>query len=338
MFAQIESIASHLPSGVLDNAQLAQPGAWTEGDIFAKTGIRRRHVAAENECASDLAIAAVQQLQAQSKFAADSIEFLILCTQTPDYILPTTACIVQTATGLPTTCAAFDVSLGCSGYVYALSVAAAFIGSGTFQRGIVVTADTYTRYVHPQDRSTRTIFGDGATATLLQASETEGLRGFSFGTDGRGAKNLIIPAGGTRLARGVESKAETTDKSGNIRTLENLYMNGPEIFTFTLQRVPEIISQTLGKSGLRMEDIDCFVFHQANQFMLDHLRKKLGISPERMIGRLEDIGNTVSSSIPFAIESGIKSGQILAGMKVMLVGFGVGYSWACAIWKVNGLT
>lgn len=335
MFAQIKSIASYLPSAVLDNAELAQLGAWTEAEIFTKTGIRKRHIAAENECASDLAIAAVQRLLAQSKLAGDAIEFLILCTQTPDHILPTTACIVQTATGLPTTCAAFDVSLGCSGYVYALSIAAAFIGSGTFRCGIVVTADTYTRYVHPQDRSTRTIFGDGATATLLKASETEGLHSLTFGTDGRGAKNLIIPAGGTRQPCSVESKAETTDKSGNFRTLENLYMNGPEIFTFTLQRVPEIIAQTLSKSGLGMEDIDCFVFHQANQFMLEHLRKKLGISPERMVGRLEDIGNTVSSSIPFAIEAGLQSGQIRSGMKVMLVGFGVGYSWAGAIWTVK---
>jgi 3-oxoacyl-[acyl-carrier-protein] synthase III len=333
-FSQIHSVAGYLPYRVLENAELAEASGWTAEEIFAKTGIRQRHIAAGDESTSDLAAAALKRLMESSGVAASELEFLILCTQTPDYILPTTACIVQSACGLPTTCAAFDINLGCSGYVYALAMADSFIRSGLFKTGVIVTSDTYTRYIHPEDRSTRTIFGDGATATLIRHAERPGLQAFSFGTDGRGAKNLIIPAGGTRTRCASATKEPQADKSGNVRTAEHIYMNGPEIFTFTLQRVPEIIRQTLTKAELSMEQVDVFFFHQANQYMLEHLRKKLGIPAEKMVGRLADIGNTVSSSIPFAIESAKASGIVKTGQRAMLVGFGVGYSWSAALWDI----
>lgn len=331
---RIVAVRSFLPAGILDNQQLSAESGWTPDEIFSKTGIRQRHIAAQGECTSDLAAEAVRRLLDEAKIPADTIEFLVLCTQTPDHILPTTACLVQAKLGLPHSCAAFDISLGCSGYIYALAVADSFIRSGLFRRGIVATADTYAKYVHAADRSTRTIFGDGATATLVEVHTGSGLDSFSLGTDGSGAGNFIIPAGGTRLPCTAVTKEPAEDKSGNRRTPENIYMNGPEIFTFTLQRVPEVISQTLKNAGMVLADVNWFIFHQANRYMLEHLRKKLGISADRVLSRLEDVGNTVSSSIPLVMEKASAAGQLHPGQRVLLIGFGVGYSWGAVLWTI----
>jgi 3-oxoacyl-[acyl-carrier-protein] synthase-3 len=332
---RIAAVKSFLPEAILDNQQLSAESGWTADEIHSKTGIRQRHVASKSQCTSDLAAAAVRRVLDEASIPADNIEFLILCTQTPDYILPTTACLVQAKLGLSTSCAAFDLNLGCSGYVYALAIADSFISSGLFQRGIVATADTYTKYIHAADRSTRTIFGDGATATMVEIHSGSGLSAFSFGTDGSGANNFIIPAGGTRLPSTEATKELTGDKSGNQRTLENIYMNGPEIFSFTLRRVPEVINRTLKGAGMTLSEVDWFIFHQANGYMLEHLRKKLGIPGDRVLNRLEDVGNTVSSSIPLVIEHALSSGQLHPGQRVLLVGFGVGYSWGTVLWTVS---
>jgi 3-oxoacyl-[acyl-carrier-protein] synthase III len=331
---RIIAVRSFLPTSILDNQQLSAESGWTADEIFSKTGIRQRHIAGQDECTSDLAAGAVRRILDEANIPTDAIEFLVLCTQTPDHILPSTACLVQAKLGLPHSCAAFDINLGCSGYIYGLGIADSFIRSRLFQRGIVVTADTYTKYIHAADRSIRTIFGDGATATLVEAHAGSGLAWFSFGTDGSGAKNLIIPAGGTRLPCTAATKESTGDKSGNQRTPENLCMNGPEIFTFTLKRVPEVISQTLKSAGMMLAEVDWFIFHQANGYMLEHLRKKLGISTDRVLSRLEDVGNTVSSSIPLVIEQASALGQFHPGQRVLLVGFGVGYSWGAVLWTI----
>ena len=325
--ARIEAIASHFPDAVLDNAALAAlyPD-WPAEKILDKTGISQRHIAAPGETSADLAFAAATKLFAQG-VDPQSIDYLLFCTQTPDYILPTTACTLQTRLGLRTTIGALDFNLGCSGFVYGLSLAKGLIETGQASRVLLLTADTYSKLIHPMDKSVRTLFGDGAAATLVTGSargESQ-IGPFVFGTDGEGAQNLIVKAGGFRTPAGAASTVEETDASGNVRSPGNLYMNGPAIVAFTLREVPAAIARLEALTGMALNDYDSVVFHQANGFMLERLRAKIGLDPERFVLRLQGCGNTVSSTIPIALE------PLIGGdspCRVLLVGFGVGYSWA----------
>ena len=332
MNARILAIEFHLPEQVLTSAGLAAefPG-WTVDKIKSKTGIEERRIAGADEFASDLAVQAAEKIFAAGT-ARDSIEALLYCTQSPDYFLPTTACLLQNRLGLRTDIAALDFNLGCSGYIYGLGLARGLIESGQAQRVLLLTADTYSKFIHPGDRSVRTLFGDAAAATVIEASESAGgLNGpFVYGTDGRGAENLIVPAGGLRTPR-REDAAVVTDEAGNQRSANHLYMNGPEIFNFTLRIVPATVEAIFTRSGLTTEDIDLFVFHQANQYMLEHLRKRLGVPAEKFVVSMQKCGNTVSSTIPIALRMALESGRLRPGMKVMLLGFGVGYSWGGTI-------
>ncbi len=277
MKACLRAIETALPSAVLDNEQLAsQFEGWTADKIFSKTGIRVRRIAAEDECASDLAVRAAQALFERHAIDPGTVDFLLYCTQTPDFFLPTTACVIQQRLGLPLACGALDFNLGCSGYVYGLGLAKALIDSGQARTVLLLTADTYSKLINPADKSVRTLFGDGAAATLVVAGDRASLVGpFVYGTDGAGAQNLIVPTGGMR--RRVVPDAElVSDDSGNARTVNDLYMNGAEIFTFTLRVVPEAVSQLLEKAGLQQDAVDLFVFHQANRFMLEHLGASCG--------------------------------------------------------------
>jgi 3-oxoacyl-[acyl-carrier-protein] synthase-3 len=315
----------------LTNEQLAQEyGDWDAAKILNKTGIAVRHIARTDECASDLGVTAAEQLFEGSTYAPNDIDFLIFCTQSPDYFLPTTACTMQRRLGLRTDCGAIDFNQGCSGFVYGLALAKSLIETGLAANVLLITAETYSKFIDPADRSTRTIFGDGAAATLVGVveAETELLGPFIFGTDGRGAQNLIVPAGGARQPLAPEMMSEA---NGNGRAQRNLYMNGPEIFNFTLQAVPEAVNQLLQKSGQALEQVDFFVFHQANKFMLERLRSKLKLPQEKFWLDMESCANTVSSTIPIALEQAQIQGHIQPGDKAMLVGFGVGYSWAATM-------
>lgn len=332
MKASIAAIRHVLPRDTLDNEQLAaQYEDWSASRIYEKTGIRARRIAAPDECASDLAVSAARTLFADTGLHPSSVDFLLYCTQTPDYLLPTTACLLQHRLGLPVSCGALDYNLGCSGYVYGLGLAKALIESGQAKTLLLLTADTYSRLIHPSDKSVRTLFGDGSAATLILAGGEDALPGpFVYGTDGAGAENLIVPAGGMR--RPTDPAPELiADDSGNARTVNNLYMNGAEIFRFTLRQVPDSVAKLLEQAGLGQQDIDLFVFHQANRFMLDHLRRKMRIPEEKFVYAMEDTGNTVSCSIPIALRHAELSGQLRSGALVMLVGFGVGYSWGATL-------
>ena len=254
---------------------------------------------------------------------------LIFCSQGADYILPATACVLHQRLGLRSDCGAFDYSLGCSGFVYGLALAQGLIQAGSARRVLLVTADTYSKLLHPGDRSVRTLFGDGAAATLIEASEApqSDLGPFVFGADGRGARHLIVPAGGARAPRTAETARETQDASGNVRSGDHLFMDGAEVMAFTLSAVPTAVGQLLARANLQMEDFDLFVFHQANGFMLERLRRKLKIDPDRFVVSMEHCGNTVSSTIPLALEP-LLSEPSSRRRRAMLVGFGVGYSWA----------
>jgi len=335
--SRIVDIASYLPKKILHNDDLTKiyPG-WSSEKIYQKTGIIERRIALDDETAADLAFKAARNLFEKNTVTPGDIDFVILCTQTPDYFLPTTACLLQYRLGIPNTAGAFDINLGCSGFVYGLSVAKGLIETGSARRVLFLTADTYSKFIHPMDKSVRTLFGDGATATLIAASDEtdkEFIGPFVFGTDGNGANNIIVKTGGFRSARSENTGKEEVDDSGNVRSQDNLYMNGSEVIAFTLSSVPKAINDLLKKCGCALDDFDYIVLHQANQFILDALRKKLNLPEEKFPIFVEMCGNTVSSSIPITLESMLNKSCLKRGNKLLLLGFGVGYSWAATVVK-----
>lgn len=336
MTVKIESIEYILPEGVLTNEDLSKEfPKWSVEKIFDKTGIKKRHIVSKEEFASDLALKAAEKLFSVNGIKREEIDYLLYCTQSPDYYLPSTACILQTQLGLSNSMGAFDFNLGCSGFVYGLGLAKALIETNQASKVLLITSETYTKYIHPGDRSVRTLFGDAAAATLLcgEAGGDVKIGPFVYGTDGSGAGNLIVPAGGLRKPISKETGLERTDSEGILRSENNLYMNGAEVFSFSLQRVPEAVKAILLKAGMTDENVDLYIFHQANKFMLDYLRKKCHIPENKFFMNFQEIGNTVSSTIPIALKDAESGGALKKGMNVVLVGFGVGYSWAACIVK-----
>lgn len=331
--AAIAAIEYYLPPETLTTEELArQYPDWGVEKIDAKTGIETRHIAGDGVCSSDLAVAAAEKLFASGACQPAEIDFLLLCTQTPDYLLPSTACLIQDRLGIPTSAGALGFDLGHSGYVYGLGLAHGLIASGQAANVLLLTAETYSKLIHPEDRSVRTVFGDAGAATLLRSVD-EGVRigPFVYGTDGRGAPNLIVPAGGMREPKSAATAVATTDANGNTRSREHLFMDGAEIFTFTLDAVPKLVNALLDKAGTTLEAIDLFVFHQANGYILEHLRKKTRIPKEKFFVAMSHCGNTVSSSIPIALKEAQLAGRLSPGATVMLVGYGVGYSWGATL-------
>lgn len=328
--AAIQAIDHYLPERRLTNDDLAAlyPG-WSAQKIHDKTGIDERRVVVNGQTASDLASCAAEQLLTKTGYDRTQIDLLLYCTQSPDYFLPTTACVIQDRLHLPTGTAAFDYNLGCSAFPYGLAIAKSLIESGVASNALLLMGETYSRYIHPLDKSVRTLFGDAGSATLITAVERESptLGPFVLGTDGSGAKNLIVPRGGARLPLTAEVPAETTDESGNVRTDANLYMNGPAILEFTIRRIPALVKELLVKADLAMDDIQHVVLHQANEYMLRYLQKHLKVPDEKFAMHFAHCGNTVSSTIPIVLQHLNENGQLRPGDRVMTVGFGVGYSW-----------
>ncbi len=333
--AVISAISYYLPQKIVTNRDLVEEfGVWTEDKIFQKTGIMQRHVV-DGELVSDLAVRAAERLFEEYGTDRASVDFLLLCTESPDYYLPATACVVQDRLGLRKTAGALDYNLGCSGFVYGLALAKGLIAAGLASRVLLITADTLTRTIHPKDKSTRTIFGDAAAAILIDRSEAPGIGRFVLGTDGSGMDKLIIPAGAWAAPRSQETAEERTNRWGNTRSAENLYMNGPEVLKFTVETVPGAVAEALELHSMKMEDVDLFVFHQATLLILEHLRKEIGIPAEKFFMNMKDKGNTVSATIPMALKDAETEGRLKPGHKAMVVGFGVGYSWGATIlhWK-----
>jgi len=332
--AKIKNIEVYLPERSLSNIQLEKEyESWSADKIEQKTGVRERHVAAEDETAVDLAFQAAKQLMGSAD--SNPIDFLILCTQSPDYYLPPGSCILQNRLGLPTSIGTLDYNLGCSGFIYGLAMAKGLILSKTAENILLITSETYSKHIHLQDRGNRSIFGDAAAAILITASEADSIGAFALGTDGSGYQNLIVPAGGMHQRYRPNAK-EIEDASGSVRTDNNLYMNGPDIFTFTIEAVPKVIQQCLQKNQINIDDLDYVIFHQANQYILKHLRKKVGIPEEKFYMNMLHVGNTVSATIPIALKDSLDRGLIHPGDQIMLVGFGVGYSWGATVLKMPG--
>ncbi len=330
----ILGIAYHLPERIETNDDLRRENPdWRMDELYAKSGIRARHIAAQDETASDLGYRAAKKLLSRNIVAPGEIDYLIYCTQSPDYFLPSGVCILQERLGLSKHIGAFDYNLGCSGFVYGLQIARSFIAADVARNVLLITADTYSKFIHPRDRTVRTLFGDGAAATLIGSSEAAGTIGnFAIGTDGAGAENLIVRSGGLRIPRSPKTAKEITDAAGCTRSEENLFMDGPAIFSFAITTVPRTVRRLLEKSRLSPDDVHWYVYHQANKYMLEHLARYNGIPDEKMIIDVETIGNTVSASIPIAIQRAVEGGRIRPGHRLVLVGFGVGYSWgACDV-------
>jgi 3-oxoacyl-[acyl-carrier-protein] synthase III len=335
--AYIKAISYILPDFVLTNEYLvAQYPEWSVEKITSKTGIRERRIAAHDETALDMAVRAVERFFEEHNFERSDVDFIILCSQSPEYLLPSSACILQERTGLSTNVGALDVNLGCSGYIYSLGLAKGLVETGQAKNVMIVTSDTYSKYIHPKDKSVRTIFGDAAAATVISA-EIEpddsicNLGPFEYGTDGCGAENLMVPHGGAKHPFSEESYIEVQDKDGNVRSPRNLYMDGAEVFAFSLSRIPELLESLLGSAGLEERDVDYFVFHQANKFILDSIRGRTKIPEEKIQRYYETVGNTVSSSIPIVLYEANKRNELLTGTTIVAIGFGVGYSWGGTI-------
>lgn len=329
MGCKIACIEYYLPDQIIDNDELSKLFVgWDSKKIEKKTGIRQRHVVADNETSLDLAFKAGKKLLEQ--YERKDIDFLIVCTETPDYYLPPNSCILQKKLGLKNSIGTFDINMGCSGFVYGLAIAKGLINTDAAKRVLFVTSETYSKLMYPKDKANRTIFGDAAAATIIEKDEKEYIQEFVFGTDGSGADDLIVPNGGIKnrydpLATEVESV------EGSFITRNNLYMNGPEIFNFMISAVPKLFNDVLEKNSTTLDKIEFVVFHQANKYMLDYVRAKINIPKFKFYNNLLKTGNTVSSSIPIALKDCMDNNLIIPGNRILLAGFGVGLSWAGTI-------
>lgn len=332
MGTKILDIEYYLPDKLLTNDKLEKIFCdCSAQQIEAKVGIKERHIVNENETALDLAQKAAEKVFL--KFDKNLIDYILLCTQSPDYFLPTSSCILQDRLGLRTEIGALDYNLGCSGFIYGLSLAKGLIAGGIATNILLLTSETYSKYIHPKDRSNLTIFGDGAAATIITQSEQEKIFNFVLGTDGKGYRNLIVPNGGMRN-RYQSNTTEEGDPGCCIKTDNHLFMDGPEIFNFTISIIPKIVDNILKINNIELEQIDYIIFHQANNFMLEHLRKKMKFPKEKFYNNLEKTGNTVSATIPIALRDCMDNQIVRDGDIILLVGFGVGYSWGGTIIKL----
>ena len=326
-YAALGPISVHFPETVETNDQLAVDfPEWNVPLISSKTGIHQRYLAQPDECASDLGVKAARKLFEEYDIDPGSIDFLLLCTQTPDYPLPTTACLMQDRLSLPTNCGAMDFNLGCSGFVYGLGIAQGLIQSGAIRRVLLVTAETYSKYIDRNDRSLRTIFSDAAAATLIEASDQPTLRAFRYGTDGTGADTLLVTDGGARPA------CDAHRPRHRKRWKSALYMDGPSLMNFTIGAVPQVVADILQDAGLNRDDIYMYLMHQATLKMLQQLQQRLELTDEELPICLENCGNTVSSTIPVLINQLRGQQRIRANAHHLLIGFGVGWAWAGCVW------
>lgn len=335
----ILAVEPELGADTLSYAELEQRfGVDAMHKVLSGAGIRNRRVAPPGVCGSDLAFNAATRLLSKHSINPQSIDLLIFCTQSPDYWMPTTACVLHDRLQLKRQCAAFDINLGCSQYIYALSVAHSMLLAGLASRALVLTGDTLSHALHPKDRAVVPLMGDAGSATLLgEATEGSGFLGFELGTDGSGSKYLMIPAGGARQPCTPETAIETTDAEGNVRSQQNLYMNGVAIFHFAISTVPKTVEALLAKLSLNMNDIDLFLFHQANKYMIEYLLKKMRIPSEKTHFYLEDVGNTSGSTLPLLLADACRAGKVMPGGNILAIGFGVGLSWAATVirWPDN---
>lgn len=321
IYSKISDIQYYLPPKLLSNEDLVFDNPdWRMDDIEKKTGIKYRYICEDAQTSKDIALLACEKIF-NSNVRRSDIDFLIVITESPEYIAPAMSCDLQNSLGLETSIASFDVNLGCSGFVYGLMIADSILCANNYSNGLLVCVDTYSKYISSNDRTCRPLFSDAASATLITASKKKTVGPFVLGTDGSGYKDLMVKNSGTIK---------------NIDTERNLYfMNGSAVFMFTMRVVPKAVNDLLIKEKCNTEDIDLFVFHQASKLVIDNLKRLLKLSNEKVFENYQLVGNTVSSSIPIALSQAKSAKKIKKGSIVMLVGFGVGLSWGATIIRYN---
>ena len=328
--AYIKAISYYLPEKVVTNEELLREfPEWSVDKVAQKVGVDARHLASKGETAGDMAEKAAHILFEEYDIDSQSIDFIMLCTQSPDYFLPSTACILQDRLGIPTSAGAFDYNLGCSGCIYGMAIAKGLIAAGISKNVLLLTAETYNKYLYPQDKSNRSIFGDGAAACLISTDGFAEIGEFVLGTDGSGANNLIVKTGAARQKSATKQSME--DEEGHIWYDDYLYMNGSAVFNFTLDAVPAMMKDILARNGVGRDEIDYYIFHQANKFMLDTIRKVCILPKDKFYVNLATTGNTVSSTVLIGMKDCLDNTVIKTKDKVMVAGFGVGLSWGGTI-------
>lgn len=335
MITRIADIAYYLPENTLTNEQLhAAYPSWNVHQVAERVGVLSRHIALPEETAFQLAVKACHALFAKHPALKASVDGIIFCTQTPDYIMPSNSSLLHDALELGENLLAFDINIACSGFPYALGIARGLLMSKAVENILIINADTYSKHINEGDRSTRMLFGDGAAVSWItqKGSQTSGeVVDIRFATSGKLHQKFIIPAGGCRLPKTQETSMPRQDESGNFRALDNIYMEGLSILSFVKTKVVDQIRSLCQAQHITIDQIDLFVFHQASKLALDTLQKLLGIEAERMFTNLENIGNTVSASIPIALKDALDSHRIQSGKRVLISGFGVGLSWSSAL-------
>lgn len=330
MDAFINDIETYLPLRVLTNEELVgEFPEWDAEKVAKKTGIKERHISADNETSVDMAFQAASKLFDRNPQLKKDVDFIILCTQTPDYRMPASACLLQKRLGLPTTIGAVDIDLGCSGFIYGLGLAKGLVLGNIAQAVLLLTADTLTKYFHPKDKGNKSIFGDAAAATVVSTRGFAKIDNFVLGTDGWGQEIINIKIGGTRQPLPIHD--ETIDENGHVKSSDYFYMDGPEVFNFTLDSVPPLLDECLRMNDIQKDEIDQYILHQANGYILNTIRKVYGVPKEKFYINMEHYGNTVSSTIPLAIKDARLSNIIHDGNRVLIAGFGVGFSYGACL-------
>jgi 3-oxoacyl-[acyl-carrier-protein] synthase-3 len=331
----IKGIAYVLPDSCVTNDDLAREHpTWDMRQVEARTGVAQRYVAASKETSLDLGLRACEKLFTANPGLRNDVDSLLFCTESPDYIMPPNACILQGKLGLRKGTLAFDFNLACSGFVYGLAIARGLIVSGMCENVILVCGETYSKYTCPEDRSVTALFGDGAAAAWIRSVDGKGVIDVLCATDGKEYERFIVPAGACRMPRSSLTSAVTVDANGNGRSLDNIHMDGMGILSFVSANVPAQVKELLHRNDLEVSDVDLFVFHQASGMVLDTLTRLLHLDPSRVYRNLSCVGNTVSASIPLALKDALDDGGLHSGSRVVVSGFGVGLSWASALLEV----
>jgi 3-oxoacyl-[acyl-carrier-protein] synthase-3 len=320
---KIVGLGHYAPERVIDNFELEKWFDTSDEWITSRTGMKRRHWASENEATSDLALAAARKALASANLVASDIDAFIVCTVYPDYLFPATACIVASKLGAPNK-AAFDMEIACSGFIYGLTVASSLVRSGVYKRVLLIGAETLSKLVNREDRGTAILFGDGAGAVVLEASEEDSFLGSELGADGSKPQLLLVEAGGSR---------HPIDQHALETHADRIHMEGREVFKFAVTKMIESTEAALAKANLTKADVDVLIPHQANKRIIDAAMKYLNIPAEKCVINIEEYGNTSAASVPIALSEAVANGRVKPGDVVVFVGFGGGLSWGAVAWK-----
>lgn len=329
----IKDVAYALPGKVVTNADFEKAYSdWNMDLIAGKTGVYERHIAGDDETALTFAKRACDKLFAMED--KNQVDAILFCTQSPDHIMPPNSYLMHQYLGLKNGVIAFDFNQACSGFVYGLMIARALILAGNSKNVLLLTGDTYSKYIHPRDRSTRVLFGDGTAATLISKTEEDkGIVDLVMDSEGSKYNQFYIPAGGCLVPRSEKTSVESTDRSGNVNDENHIHMNGFGVLSFFQSTVPKQVKELLQRNNLQVEQVDQFILHQASGLAINAVAQMLRLPKEKVFSNIAKIGNTVSASIPIALKDALDAGLVKPGSTVVFSGFGVGLSWGSVLYR-----